>query len=136
MNYSCCCGCKYKLVASDTNFFIRIQVVLCYMQSSTSSQQFWVIHTMPVEVYVSLTNLLQSSSLTTSTVIIVICFALIRLAFSLITRSLFSLLATNTRFALLIAYSYAIFWIHKQAKYGMTLLDCGKYYLSWRRESI
>ena len=63
------------VVAADTNLFIRIQVVLCYMQSSTSSQQFWVIHTMPVEVYVSLTNLLQSSSLTTSAVIIVICFA-------------------------------------------------------------
>lgn len=43
--------CIIVVVAANTNLFIRIQVVLCYMQSSTSSQQFWVRHTMPVEVY-------------------------------------------------------------------------------------
>lgn len=62
----------------------------------------------PWKCTVSLMNLLQSSSLTTSAAIIITCLAPIRLAFSLIPRSLFSLRATNTRFALLFAYSYAI----------------------------
>ena len=35
----------YSYCGPDTNSFISIQVVLCYMQSSTSSQQFWVRHT-------------------------------------------------------------------------------------------
>ncbi|KAL4601923.1 hypothetical protein ACB092_10G016800 [Castanea dentata] len=43
--------CIIVVVAASTNLFIRIQVVLPYMQSSTSSQQFWVRHTMPIEVY-------------------------------------------------------------------------------------
>lgn len=57
---------------------------------------------------VSLTNLRQSSSLTTSAAMIMTWLAPNCLALSLMPLSLVSLLATNTRFAPLFAYSYAI----------------------------
>ena len=40
----------YSYCDPNTNSFISIQVVLCYMQSSTSSQQFWVRHTIIISV--------------------------------------------------------------------------------------
>lgn len=73
----------------------------------------------PKWLMVSLTNLLQSSSLTTSAAIIMTCFAPIYLAFSRIPLSLCSLRAINTRFTLLFAYSYAICCNWKQQLHNM-----------------